>query len=89
MVEAEKSTKPLPMDDLPGAVHGLAGRDQGVVDSLMVPLVMMVLRELGDRSSEMGFALWHYSVQALGPDGELFTPSVSTVSTRPTAMARV
>ena len=39
--------------------------DQRVLQTLMIPLAMVVCNELGHRSSEMSFAQWNHPVEAL------------------------
>jgi hypothetical protein len=52
-VEAEKAAEPFPTADLSNAVRGLGGRDQVIVESLMVPFLMIVIRVLEDRTPQM------------------------------------
>jgi hypothetical protein len=42
--------------------------DQRILQTLMIPLAVVVRDELGHRSSEMWFAQWDYPVETFLPD---------------------
>jgi hypothetical protein len=56
VLEAQETAETFPAGDLSNAVRVLGGHDQLVVESLMVPLLVIVLRVLEDRAPRMGFA---------------------------------
>jgi hypothetical protein len=61
MVETKQTAEPVATDDLAVTIFVAFGHDQGVVDPLMVPLVMIVLHEFADRPSKVSLAKGHYS----------------------------
>ena len=54
----------FPTADLSNAIRRLRGHNQLVVESLMVPLLVIVLRVLKDRAPQMGLAQRNQTVQA-------------------------
>jgi len=48
VVEAEQTPEPIAADHFPGAANGLVGRDQRIVEPLMVPFLVVVLHEFAD-----------------------------------------
>jgi len=56
MVETKQTAESVAADDLAVTFLVAFGRDQGVVEPLMVPLVMIVLHEFADRLSKVSLA---------------------------------
>ena len=70
-VVLQEPAEPFVADDRSVVIHGRRGwHDELVVETLMVPLAMIVLNELADRMAKMPLAERHDAVQAFGFDAE-------------------
>jgi len=70
VVEVEEPPETLLAEHLTVVVHGAgAGVDERVVETLVVPLLVVVLEELAENAAEVGFAEGDDVVEALVADG--------------------
>jgi len=71
MIEGEQATEPVLSKDAAVRVGGFgATDDQSVLDTLVLPLAVVMLDELGDDMPKMSFAGRHDSIEALGSAGK-------------------
>ena len=71
MIEIEQAADALASNDPAIRVGGLPRfDDEAVVDTLVVPLAMVVLDELEDDAAKMSLVHRHDSIEALSPHGK-------------------